>query len=115
VNARSIDPDLFKTGQYEEYCARRDGYVPVLYCGREQLDMRVFFTLWVNDIQRQGGARALADRLEQEEEVYRTKSRAKWLDDVYVQAREKYDYMNCVRVVPESHRHSAPPGGMSTN
>lgn len=115
THARSIDPGLFREHQYEEFVARCDGYIPVLYCGKEQLDNRVIFTLWVNDIQRQGGAKALADRLEQEEAIYRSKSRAKWLDQVYVAAQEKYDYMNRVRVVPESHRHSAPPGGMSIN
>ena len=115
TNARSIDPDLFREHQYEEFLARREGYIPVLYAGREQLDNRVIFTLWVNDIQRQGGSRTVADRLEQEEAIYRSRSRAKWLDDVYVQAQERYAYMNRVRVVPESHRHSAPPGGMSTN
>jgi len=112
---RSIDPGLFKESQYEEFVARCQGHIAVLYCQKEQLDTRVFFTLWMNDIQRQGGSKAVADRLEEEEAIYRTKSRAKWLDDVYVQAREKYDYMNAVRVVPESHRHSAPVGGMSTN
>ena len=91
---QSIDPNLFKETQYEEFLARREGYIPVLYCGREQLDERVFFTLWVNDIQRRGGGKQVADVLEREEEAYRTISRAKWLDDIYVQAKERYDYAN---------------------
>jgi hypothetical protein len=115
THARSIDPGLFREHQYEEHVARCQGYIPVMYAAREQLDNRVIFTLFMNDIQRLGGAQKAADMMEREEAVYRSASRAKWLADVYAQAREKYDYMNCIRVVPEKFRHTAPPGGMSCN
>ena len=91
---RSMDPDLFKEQHYEEFCARREGYVPVLYCRKEQLDNRVLFTLWAADIQRQGGAVAVAKRIEEQEDAYRMKSRARWMDDVYNQAKDYYNWMN---------------------
>jgi len=94
THARSIDPGLFREHQYEEFIARCDGYIPALYCQKEQLDERVFFTLWCNDIQRHGGGKAMADLLEREEAAYRSKSRAKWLSDVYDQAKDYYGLMN---------------------
>jgi hypothetical protein len=98
THARSIDPGLFKEHQYEEFAARCAGRVPVLNCSKEQLDNRVFFTLWVNDIQRRGGGQKVADALEREEAAYYSKSRAKWLDTVYNQAKDYYTWMNTLPV-----------------
>ena len=102
---RSMDPDLFKESQYEEFVARRDGWLGVLYCKKEQLDERVLFTLWVNDIQRQGGATTLCNRWEAEEEAYRKGRRAKWLDDTYEQARDRWQYINQLSPTKRSTPH----------
>lgn len=91
---RSIDPGQFKERHYEEFVARCAGYVPILFAQKNQLDNRVIFTLWAADIQRQGGAEAVAKRKDEEEEAYRMKSRARWLDDVYGQAKDYYNFMN---------------------
>ena len=109
VHARSIDPDLFKEQHYEEFCARREGYVPVLYCHKEQLDNRVLLTLYAADIQRQGGAAAVAKRQDEEENAYRMKSRARWLDDVYLQARDYYNIANSLTSTRRSLGYG-PPG-----
>ena len=109
VHARSIDPALFKEQHYEEFCARREGYVPVLYCHKEQLDNGVLLTLYAADIQRQGGAAAVAKRLDEEESAYRRKSRARWLDDVYLQARDYYNIANSLTSTRRSLGYG-PPG-----
>lgn len=105
THARSIDPGLFKENQYEEFVARQDGYIPVLYAGKEQLDYRVFFTLFVNDIQRMGGAAKVAAMMEQEEAAYRSASRAKWLDNIYEQARDRWTYINQLSSTKRSTPH----------
>ena len=105
THARSIDPGLFREHQYEEFVARCGGYIPVLYAGREQLDNRVLFTLFVNDIQRLGGAQRVAEMMEREEAAYRSASRAKWLDVVYEQARDRWSYINQLSSTKRSTPH----------
>lgn len=94
AHARSIDPGLYKESDYEQFVARREGYLPILFCQREQLDNRILYTLWASDMQRQGGGAKVADRLTAYEEAFRLHKRAKWLDDVYNQAKDYYNWMN---------------------
>lgn len=94
THARSIDPGLFLATDYEEFVARRDGYLPILFCRKEQLDERIFETLWMADMHRHGGAKRMHDEAERMEVERRTKSRAKYLDDVYYKAKERWNYAN---------------------
>jgi len=89
-----ISPDIYTSMQYEDFVCARDGYVPVLFCEKTQLDERVFFTLWMGDIWRRGGAQTVADQMEANETQQQIASRAGWLDDVYNQAKEHYFTMN---------------------
>lgn len=113
THARSIDPDRFRSQDYEEFVARRDGYLPILFCKYHQLDERIFHVLYAADLHRAGGAKKVADELDRLESDQRAKSRTKWLDEVYEAARERYDYLNRVRTIPENALHTAPKGGVS--
>lgn len=102
AHARSVDPGLFKESDYEQFVARREGYLPILFCHKEQLDERIFYTLWASDLQRQGGGAKVADRLTAFEEAFRKNRRARWLDEVYLQAKDYYAYMNSLTTTQRS-------------
>jgi hypothetical protein len=40
---------------------------------------------------------------------------AKWGEEVEIAAKERWTYLNTVRVVSEKQAHTAPEGGMSIN
>lgn len=102
--AREVDPSPF--ANHEDWITTKDGCVCVLKCKMNQLDQRVVYTLWKGDIQRQGGAQALADAIERGEQDTLMRSRAETLDRIEVHAKERFDYMNRVRTLPEHLPHS---------
>lgn len=113
TRGRWIDPGNFHDSQREDFVSASEGYIPVLFCEKNQLDERVFITLWANDVWRRGGANRVSDEMESAEAMKRKASRARWLDDVWMAAKSYKDYMNTVGVVPERARHTAPRGGKS--
>ena len=102
-------------GSPEDRKSAVEGYECVLRCRQNQLDDRVFFTLWHDDIWRLGGPDKYMDQLASEEADREAKRREQFLDRIETVTREAYRYMNTVRVVPESAAHTAPAGGMSIN
>jgi hypothetical protein len=108
-----INPSTFHASRYEDIISARDGYIPVLYCQQNELDERVFLSLWHMDIWRRGGSRRVADQMEARENGQRQSTRAQWLDDVWMAAKACKNYMNTVRTLDERHAHTAPRGGMS--
>jgi hypothetical protein len=104
-----VDPDTYSDKQQDEYVAARDGYVEVLRCRKEQLDDRVFFTLWYTDIWRRGGAARVEQGLRAHEEAVKAGRRAKWLDDIYTMAVERYNFANML----SSTKHELHPDKVS--
>jgi len=99
----------------EERIAAHDGYECVLKVRANQLDARVFYTLWWGDIQRIGGPDAYMAQLDREDAAREEQRQTRFLDLIETATRDRYNYMNRVRVVPEAYAHTAPPGGMSIN
>lgn len=93
-------------GAYEDRRAAAEGYVLVLTCDHNQLDQRVLWHLWMNDVQRLGGAEAVAALMEEAEERDRLQARAAFLDRVGVSARDRWAYMNTVRTCPQWDHHT---------
>lgn len=91
---RWVDPGSYSDRQGDEFIAARDGYVEVLRCEKEQLDERVFFTLWCSDVWRHGGAAKTDRLLRAHEESVKAGKRAKFLDDCYDMAIERYNFAN---------------------
>ena len=91
----------------EDRKAAIEGYECVLRCKANQLDGRVFYTLWHDDIWRIGGADKYMDQLAREDADREMKRRERFLDLVEGKAREAYRYMNSVRTLPESKAHTA--------
>lgn len=94
TRGKSMDPGLFLASDYEEFVARCAGYLPILFCRKEQLDERVFETLYMADMHRQGGAVRVHEEAERMAEEKRQRSRARWLDDIYYKAKERWNYAN---------------------
>jgi hypothetical protein len=75
----------------------------------------VFEALWAGDIQRRGGAKVVADEVENAYNERLESATRKWGEDLEVAAKERFDYMNRVRTVREDRVHTAPKDGMSIN
>ena len=104
TRSRPVPAKWFR--RHEDFVAARDGYVHVLACQKNQLDERVFLTLWHGDIWRQGGARQVADRMDAQMDGDAERQRQGWLDDVEYAAREAYDSMNRVRTLAPGVTHT---------
>lgn len=87
---RGNTPDPGAYADWDQYVAAKDGYTWVLNVGLGELDDRVFWTLWVNDIQRIGGGDALADILDMNDERRKQQVRDGWLGECYDQAKDWY-------------------------
>ena len=98
-----------------EHEAAADGYLILFEVDREALDERVFYTLWSTDIERQGGAVAVSDKIDAAYWKARAKSREEFRYYITHHARERFNYWNTIRCLPETHAHTAPEGGMSVN
>lgn len=98
------DPAFF--ADPEDRQTARDGYVLVLTCQKEQLDNRVFYTLWDGDIWRRGGAKKVGDQIFAGLDTLTAARRRRWSDYIETCARERYDYMNRVRTLPDNARHT---------
>lgn len=94
TRAQWVNPSTYHESLYEDFVSAREGYVPVLFCEHNQLDDRVFFTLWMGDMWRRGGATRVAEQMEDREAYRAHRKRAGWLEDVYNQAKEHYFTMN---------------------
>lgn len=97
----------------EDRIAARDGYVLVDLL--PELSGRLFSILRAHDIWAHGGADAVADAMDRLDLEQKAELRKVCLDYTEVKARERWQYMNRVRTVPEHARHTAPRGGMSIN
>lgn len=106
-----IPPELFSN--QDDYQCAKDGYCLVLSLLPNQLDDRVFYTLWCGDIQAQGGANRVADKMDADYFARYEKGKRQTGERLEDAARERYDYMNRVRTVTEDKCHTAPKGGMS--
>jgi hypothetical protein len=113
--ARASASNVASARTIEDRIAARDGYVLVLHCKQNQLDARVLFTLWHDDLWRVGGADAWMNQLQREDEEREAIKRERFLSDIDGKAREAYRYANTIRTLPENKRHTAPVGGMSIN
>lgn len=80
---------------------------------RNALDDRVIYTLWKSDLQRQGGADAVADRIDADYWAGRWKNKEEWRYFVRHTAREWFRYKNTIRTLREAEAHTAPEGGMT--
>lgn len=100
---------------YEDRIAARDGYVLVDLIAPELLNGRLVPVLKRADIWSRGGARAVADEMDQLDVDHRQMMKRMMSDKFEVAARERFRYMNRVRTVSEKHAHTAPVGGMSLN
>jgi len=58
------------------------------------LDQRILYSLWSGDMQRQGGAGAVADKLDNAYYGRLAKSRAAWGDKTEYLAKERWSSMN---------------------
>lgn len=91
---------------FDDATALREGYMLVLkFLPYEHNWPLILFTLAQTDLQRLGGAKALAARLENQEQY--EKARRQWnrRDDFRVMGRELYRIMNTIRTVPEGAGH----------
>ena len=91
---RWISPSAYNDHETEDFYSARDGYVLAFTARQNQLDDRILFTLWATDLQRRGGAQAVADEIEQKEEQARLASRNRFLDDLYMMAIERWNHAN---------------------
>ena len=108
---RPMPPDPHIT--VDDWKCFQDGCCLIMKLLPNQLDGRVFYTLFEGDMHRRGGADAVANELDDDYVTRARKQRQSWGEYVEHQAREAYRYMNRPRVIPESQRHTAPKGGMS--
>ena len=111
TSQKDLNPASFAS--HDDWITAKDGYCLILKVPHGALDERVFYTLWAGDMWKHGGAKHIADTLDDAYGERLNKSRAAWLDQIDHAARESYTYANTVRTVPESHLHTAPVGGMS--
>lgn len=98
-------PSPSKFCSQSEYECARDGYTLVMRVRQNQLDERVFYTLWASDLQRHGGAQAVADHLDAIDSAKGVQQREAFLDYVDQGAREMFRYGNTVRTNPEHMPH----------
>ena len=87
---RGADPDPACYADWDQYVAAREGYVWVMDLGIGELDDRVFWTLWANDIQRLGGGDKVADIMDLNDERRQQQVRDGWLGECYDQAKDWY-------------------------
>ena len=100
-------PSIWESpNQQEDRKAAADGYVAVGVLKQGELTDRVFAHLASQDIWRQGGAKAVADRMDENDILAERMARLRRSDTLEGLARERWRYMNTVRTVPESARHT---------
>jgi hypothetical protein len=87
---RGKEPDPACYADWDQYVAAREGYTWVMSLGLGELDDRVFWTLWANDIQRFGGGDKLADIMDLNDERRKQQVRDGWLGECYDQAKDWY-------------------------
>ena len=88
----SMNPENFR--HWDDYVTAREGYCLILRLQSNQMDQRIFFTLWANDMQRRGGAKAVCDNLDDAYYSRLEKSSAAWGDKVEYQAKERWQSWN---------------------
>ena len=111
-----IDPSRFTN--WDDYETARSGHCLIMKVRPNELDSRIFYTLWEGDIQRQGGAEKVYQKIMATYQERLEKSRNEWNDYVETCARDAFRYINTVRTVPEGYPTSRDPwarGGMSIN
>jgi len=95
--------------------AALERYVLLFDVWPNQMDGRIFYTLWATDMADSNPNRKAAETVDRIKRA-REKSRAEFGDMVAGNAREAYRYMNTVRTLPEGY-HPKPGeacfGGMS--
>ena len=78
-------------------CDRRaaeEGYVLVMRVPADCLDQQVFHALWTHDIQRRGGAKRVAQEIEEHEAAQAAASAAAASDAFAQRAKERWDGWN---------------------
>lgn len=90
-----------------EHEAAADGHLILFEVERNSLDERVFYTLWMTDIERQGGAKAVSDAIDARYWKEREKAREDFRYYITHHARQRFRYMNRPHVLPEKFAHTA--------
>jgi hypothetical protein len=108
-----LDPGLF--ANHADYETAKEGYALILKVPQNMLDNRVFECLWAADIQAQGGAKAVADKLDNAYNERLEKAEKAWGEQVEIAALERWRYLNTIRTLSEKHAHAGPKDGMSIN
>lgn len=91
--SRGQQPDPGMYAQWDAYVAAKDGFCHVLSCAPNELDDRALWTLWVTDLERLGGASAVADAMEMDEERARRYQTDGWLGNIREDAKDWYRWM----------------------
>ena len=97
----------------EDHVSASNRRIILFEVDRHSLDNRVFYTLWVTDMRRQGGADGIADEIDRKYWAAIAKNKEEFRYFVRHHARERYRYKNAVRTLRESETLTAPEGGMS--
>jgi len=91
-HGKPLNPVNFR--HWDDYVTAREGYCLILRLQSNQLDQRIFFTLWASDMQRRGGAKVVCDGLDDAYYSRLEKSSAAWGDKVEYQAKERWNSWN---------------------
>ena len=78
----------------QDWECMQEGYVIVLRVPPGCLDARVFWTLGGGDIRRRGGARKVAEQMEEAERMESERSHAAFLDEVSQRSKGRWDSWN---------------------
>ena len=90
----------------------RERYILIFNVQPNQLDDRIFYTLYFSDLARMN-AKEMANEITDPMKRNQEKARNAFGFHVEAEAREAVRYMNTIRTVSEKHCHTAPVGGMS--
>lgn len=78
----------------QDWECMQEGYVIVMRIPPGCLDQRVFYTLGKGDIRKRGGARRVADQMEEYEHLQENRRHAQAMDEIGQRTKSRWDSWN---------------------